>query len=168
MTTTHADETSISADRDVPIVRIRRDFAAPPADVFRAHVDPDLLVRWLGPDDLEMEVDVWDCRQGGEYRYVHRRPGEEHAFHGCFHAVVPDRRIVQTFTWEGQPDGVSLDVLELTPVDGGRTRLEVASLVESFEARDAMLASGMGQGLEQGYRSLDDVLAGGSGRGGTR
>ncbi len=163
-----ASETTVRADAGVPIIRIRRDFAAPPADVFRAHVDPALIVRWLGPDDLEMTVDVWDCRQGGEYRYVHRRPGEEHAFHGCFHAVVPDRRIVQTFTWEGHPDGVSLDTLELTALAGGTTRLEVASLVESFEARDAMLASGMERGIEQGYRSLDDVLAGGPGRGTTR
>ncbi len=42
------DDTRIEADPEVPLIRITRKFAAPPASVFRAHVDPDLIVRWLG------------------------------------------------------------------------------------------------------------------------
>lgn len=158
------DETTIEAPDDVPAVRIQRDFAATPGAVFRAHTDPELLARWLGPRDLEMTVDVWDCRPGGEYRYLHAHEGEEHWFRGCFHDVVPDRRIVQTFTYEPWPESVSLDTLTLEQVAPGRTRLTVVSIVDSFEGRDAMVASGMEHGVRDGYESLDDVLAGGPGR----
>ena len=43
---------------------------------------------------------------------------------------------------------------------GGRTRLSASSLVDSFEGRDAFLASGMEQGVDEGYASLDELLAG--------
>ena len=47
--TTSTHETEIVADPDVPLVRITREFDAPPAKVFRAHTDPELVVQWLGP-----------------------------------------------------------------------------------------------------------------------
>jgi uncharacterized protein YndB with AHSA1/START domain len=158
MTVTAHRETTIEADATVPLVRIVREFDAPPEKVFRAHADPDLLVRWLGPRGLEMEVDHHDCRTGGSYRYLHRRDGEEFGFHGSFHEVRPSELIVQTFTYEGMPDGVALERLVLEDLGGGRTRLVATSLVDSFEARDAMLASGMEVGIREGYERLDELL----------
>jgi uncharacterized protein YndB with AHSA1/START domain len=66
---------------------------------------------------------------------------------------------VQTFTFEGLPDGVSLEWLRLEGLDDGRTRLTATSLVDSFEGRDAMIASGMETGVVQSYERLDAVLA---------
>jgi hypothetical protein len=40
-----------------------------------------------------------------------------------------------------------------------RSRLSVTSLVDSFEARDAMLSSGMDEGVREGYEQLDELLA---------
>src|SRR6185312_5118611 len=91
MTTTR--ETEIVADPKVPLIRITREFDAPVAKLFRAHTDPDLLVQWLGPRDLEMSIDYYDCRRGGSYRYVHRRGDHEFGFHGSIHDVEPARYI---------------------------------------------------------------------------
>jgi uncharacterized protein YndB with AHSA1/START domain len=157
MTTTTG--TRIDLGTDLPTVQITREFDAPRSKVFRAHTDPDLVRQWLGPRGLEMAVDRWDCRTGGEYRYIHSRDGEEFAFHGSFHEVRPDELIVQTFTYEGMPDSVALEKLELTDLGGGRTRLVATSLADSFEARDAMVASGMEHGIVEGYERLDEVLA---------
>ncbi len=157
MTTTTG--TRIELGTDLPTIRITREFDAPLAKVFRAHTDPDLVSQWLGPRGLEMTVDRWDCRTGGEYRYIHSRDGEEFAFHGSFHEVRPDEVIVQTFTFEGFPDGVALEKLVLEDLGGGRTRLTATSLVDSFEGRDAFVASGMETGVVQGYERLDEVLA---------
>lgn len=159
MTITHPD-TTIEVDQDVPLVRIVREFDAPPEKVFRAHTDPELLVRWLGPHSISMVIDHFDCRTGGSYRYLHVRGEEEYGFHGCFHEVRPSKTIVQTFTFEGVPDGVALERLTLEPLPGGRTRLVATSLVDSFEARDAFVASGMEHGVREGYERLDEVLAG--------
>ena len=156
-TTTHPTE--ITVDPDVPLVRITREFDAPKAKVFRAHTDPDLLVQWLGPRGLEMRIDSYDCRTGGSYRYVHRQGDEEYGFRGCFHEVRPDELIVQTFTFEGMPDGVALEKLVLEDLGDGRTRLTSTSLVDSFADRDAFVASGMEVGVREGYERLDEVLA---------
>lgn len=156
-TTTH--ETEITVDPEVPLVRITREFDAPPAKVFRAHTDPDLIVQWLGPRRHAMRIDHFDCRTGGSYRYVHASDGNEYGFHGCFHEVRPSELIVQTFTFEGQPDGVALEKLVLEDLGGGRTRLVVTSLVDSFADRDAFVASGMEGGVREGYERLDELLA---------
>ncbi len=157
--TTSTHETEISADPRVPLVRIVREFDAPPDKVFRAHTDPDLVVQWLGPRSTEMRIDHYDCRTGGSYRYVHLSNGEEYGFHGSFHEVRPSDLIVQTFTFEGEPDGVALERLVLEDLGDGRTRLTGTSLVDSFEARDAFLASGMEEGVREGYERLDELLA---------
>lgn len=160
--TTPAREARIVVHDDVPAVTIIREFDAPAAKVFRAHTDPDLFVQWVGPDTLESsEVDVWDCRTGGEWRYVSRAGGAEHWFRGCFHEVRQDEVIVQTFAYEGFPESVSLERLELTVLDGSRCRLTATSLVDSFEGRDAFVASGMETGVQEGYRKLDTLLADG-------
>jgi uncharacterized protein YndB with AHSA1/START domain len=159
MTTRSAHETEIVADPKVPLVRIVRDFDASPDKVFRAHTDPALLAQWLGPRRHEVRIDHFDCRTGGSYRYLIGGDGFEAGFHGCFHEVRPSRLIVQTFTFEGEPDGVALERLELDDLGDGRTRLTATSLVDSFEARDGFLASGMESGVREGYEALDELLA---------
>jgi uncharacterized protein YndB with AHSA1/START domain len=153
-------ETEIALDPDVPAVRITREFDAPPEKVFRAHVEPDLVARWLGPRGLEMTIEHYDCRTGGSYRYTHTDADGAYRFYGSFHEVRPLERIVQTFTYEGFPDGVSLDTLTLEDLGDGRTRLVTVSLLDSFEGRDAMVASGMEVGIRDGYERLDELLAG--------
>ena len=159
MTTTHPAAT-IEADPTVPAIRITRDFAATPAQLLRAHTDPALFARWVGPDGMTTTVDRWDASTGGAWRYVACRDGVDFGFHGCFHEVRPDR-IVQTFTWEGQPDDVSLQTMVFEDLGDGRTRLRTVSLCDSFEARDGWLRSGMEVGVDQGYASLDRLLADG-------
>ncbi|MFF0717492.1 SRPBCC family protein [Micromonospora sp. NPDC003816] len=150
-------ETRIVADPTVPQVIITREFDAPPDAVFRAHTDPELFARWIGPRDIATVIDTWDCRSGGSYRYVQQAEGFEGGFRGCFHEVRPGELIVQTFTFEGMPDGVALERLSFEDL-GGRTRLTATSLVDSFEDRDAFLASGMEVGVREGYEQLDGLL----------
>jgi uncharacterized protein YndB with AHSA1/START domain len=156
---TTTNDTEISVDPEVPLVRIIREFDAPVAKVFRAHIDPDLVVQWLGPRDLEMRIDHFDCRTGGSYRYLHVRGEDEFGFHGSFHEVRPSELIVQTFTFEGMPDGVALERMVFEDLGGGRTRLTSTSLVDSFADRDAFVASGMEHGVREGYERLDELLA---------
>jgi uncharacterized protein YndB with AHSA1/START domain len=161
MTTTTKHETTIEADPALPTVKIVREFDAPPAKVYRAWTDPELVARWLGPKDTPMRIDQWDARTGGGYRYAAVRDGEVIAsFYGSFHELRQDRRIVQTFTWEGEPDGVSLETVTFTDLGDGRTRVTGLSVVDTIEARDAMVASGMETGIVEGYEQLDALLAG--------
>ena len=157
-TTNHFTEATIEADPSLPIIRITRDFHATPAQLMTAHLDPELFARWVGPDGLSTTIDVWDARDGGEWRYTATTDGVDHSFRGCFHQIT-DTRIVQTITWEGMPDDVSLETLWFEDLGDGTTRLHAQSLVDSFEGRDAWLASGMETGVNQGYAKLDALLA---------
>lgn len=148
----------IEADPTLPIIRIARDFAAAPALIIKAHTDPALFARWVGPEGMETEIIDWDPTNGGRWRYVARQNGEEYFFRGCFHEVS-DSRIVQTFTFEGWPDAVSLETMTFEDLGNGTTRMHAQSLVDSFEGRDQWLASGMEVGVDQGYAKLDALLA---------
>jgi uncharacterized protein YndB with AHSA1/START domain len=160
-TTTTADgTTTIEAPSDLPLIRMTREFAATPAQLFRAHTDADLFVRWTGPDGTEVKIDHWDARSGGSWRYLTVIDGEEYGFRGCFHTLREDR-LVQTFTFEGFPDGVALETMVIEDLGNGRTRMVSESLVDSFETRDAMLSSGMEVGVNDGYARLDTMLAAG-------
>jgi uncharacterized protein YndB with AHSA1/START domain len=159
MTTSSTHQIEITVDPDVPLVRITREFNAPPAKVLRAQTDPALVAQWLGPRRHEMQIDHYDCRTGGSYRYLMMSNGNEFGFHGSFHEVRPTEHIVQTFTFDGVPDGVALERLTFEDLGDGRTRLTSTSLVDSFEERDAFVTTGMEEGVREGHERLDELLA---------
>ena len=153
-------ETEIIADPNLPTVEIIREFDATPDKVFRAWTEPELVARWMGPRSVEMLIDTWDCRTGGEYRYRAVRDGEEIAhFYGSFHVVRPNERLTQTFGFDEMPDAVSLDTMTFEDLGAGRTRVVALSVVYSMEARDGMMSSGMDVGILEGYQKLDELLA---------
>lgn len=156
--TTRYSEAAIEADPKVPAVHITRDFAATPEQLIRAHTDPELFVRWVGPDSTTTRIDKWDARTLGHYRYVSELNGEEYAFRGTF-PEISQHRIVQTFTFEGMPEAIALETMTFEDLGDGHTRLHAFSLCDSFEGRDGMLASGMEVGIHDGYAKLDRLLA---------
>jgi uncharacterized protein YndB with AHSA1/START domain len=156
-TTTSDGTTTIEAPSDLPVIRMAREFAASPAQLFRAHTDPELFVRWIGGEGSTLTLHHWDARTAGSWRYVSVFDGEEYGFHGCVHTVREDR-IVWTFTFEGIPDGVCLETFTFEDLGGGRTLLRSDSTYESFEARDGMLST-MESGVTEAYAQLDRLLA---------
>jgi uncharacterized protein YndB with AHSA1/START domain len=152
-------ETTIEADPKVPTITMTREFDAPPERVFQAWVDPELFVQWIGPRSIDTRIDHWDARTGGSWRYTSEREDLKESFFGSFHEVRSPERLVQTFTWGGAPDSVSLETLTFEALEGGRTRIVGVSVVESIELRDMILSSGMEVGVNEGYEKLDELLA---------
>jgi len=154
-------ETTIEAVPDLPVIRITREFDAPAEQVFRAHTERDLFAQWIGPRSIETTITAWEATTGGRWAYRNSREedGLDTGFFGSFHEVRPNERIVQTFTWEGAPDGVSLETMTFEDLPGGRCRIVGTSVVESLEIRDLILSSGMEVGVNEGYEKLDMILA---------
>jgi len=152
------NELTIDAPAGVPQITMRREVHAPRELVFRAFTEPDLLKQWLGPRRLTMEIDRFEARDGGRWRYLHRdEDGTEYGFHGVFHGDPTPDQMVQTFEFEGAPGHVSLDTARLEERDG-RTIIHMNSVFQSVEARDAMVASGMADGVREGFEQLDELL----------
>lgn len=136
----------------------RREFDAPAALVQRAHTDPALFRRWMGPRGTEVQLDRFDATTGGAFRYVVRAAsGQTWPFRGSYH-LVEDGLIVHTWEYEDEP-GVTLETLEFTDLPGGRSALTVTSTFRSQQACDALLASGMDAGMDEDFERLDAVLA---------
>ena len=149
----------ISTPSDLEVV-ITRAFDGPRDLVFDCHTKPELVRRWLlGPPGWTMPVCEIDLRVGGTYRYVWRGPaGEEMGMGGVFEEVARPERFAsrERFDqdWTG---GETLATTEFTEA-GNRTICTVTVKYSSKEARERALASGMTEGMEAGYRRLDELL----------
>ena len=150
--------TQITAEPGKHGVQTTREFGAPRELLFRAFTEPDLLVQWLGPRKYMMEIDRYEVRAGGRWRYIHRDDnGNEFGFHGVFHGTPSPERVVQTFEFEGYPGHVSLDTATFEENDG-KTLLRINSVFQSVEDRDGMIESGMEEGMNEGFDRLDELL----------
>jgi uncharacterized protein YndB with AHSA1/START domain len=143
-------------------IELRRSFAAPRGDVFDAHVRPDLVKRWMiGMEGMSMPVCEMDAREGGSLRFVWRTPdGNDMGVSGRFQAVDRPARLVHTelfdMDWTG---GETLVTTSFEGVDSGCT-MTMTIRYATKEARDAVLATGMVQGITACYDRLDTMLAG--------
>lgn len=153
-------KTTITAEPGKQELFITREFDAPRELVYKAHTDPDLYTRWLGPHGYEMTLVTFEPVSGGRYRYIHKdQNGNEYGFHGVFHEISEDL-MIQTFEFEGLPERghVVLDTMKLEELPGNRTRLTIQSVYQSLEDRDGMVQSGMERGVNEGYDRLDEIL----------
>ena len=151
-------EITTPSDREIAMTRV---FDAPRDLVFDAWTKPELLTRWLGIHDRwTFAVCEVDLRVGGKYRFVWRGPdGNEMGMGGVYTEIVRPERLVSTEKFdESWYPGEAVDTLVLTEKDG-RTTSTLTMRLESKEARDGVLRSGMETGLESGYARLDELLA---------
>ena len=121
----------IAPDRPAVAVRIERTLHAPPERVFHAFLDPELIRRWIAPDDLSVEQVTVDPRVGGRIEVLHSRGGESTGkFVGVFLRIDPPRELVYRWAFVGtEPEnGEYFDTLvtvRLRPLGGDRTRVSV-------------------------------------------
>ncbi|HEY7270678.1 MAG TPA: SRPBCC family protein [Dehalococcoidia bacterium] len=152
-------KTTIVSPPGLPFVEIIREFDAPRELVYRAQMDPELLVQWLGPRRYAMRVEVMEARDGGRYRYLHYdAEGNEFWFRGVHHGTPSPDGITRTFEFEGVPGHVSLETLTLEE-HGGKTVFHARAAFQSVEDRDAMVDSGMAEGVDEGMERLHELLA---------
>lgn len=155
--------TRITAEKGKQEFFIEREFDAPRELVFSAFNEANLLLQWLGPDDMKMKVEKLDNKSGGSYRFLHSHcnGGPEFGFNGVIHEVKEPERIIRTFEFEGllERGHVSLEFLTLIALPNNRCKLHIQSVFKSVEDRDGMLQSGMEGGMNEGFRKLDLLLA---------
>ncbi len=155
-----ANKTEITAEPGRQELFITREFDAPRELVFKAHTDPEIYVKWVGPREMTMTIDKWEAHDGGSYQFTHARDGHTYRFLGVYHEIVAPERIIGTFEFDGLPERghVILGTTKFEELPGGRTRLVHQSVFQSVQDRDGMIASGMERGVSDGYEKLDDLL----------
>jgi len=155
------NKTEIIAESGKQELFIEREFNAPRELVFKAFTDADLYKQWIGPRELITNIETFESKNGGSWRYIQKDPeGNEFAFHGVNHEVLAPERIIGTFEFEGLPETghVILETARFEELPGDRTKLTSQSVFQSVEDRDGMLQSGMEEGVNDSYSRLDELL----------
>jgi uncharacterized protein YndB with AHSA1/START domain len=159
MARTSSGTATVSLPTDEQIL-ITREFDAPRELVFKAYTTPELVRRWWHANRGEVTVVEIDLRVGGRWRYAMTTPdGQEVGFHGEYREILPNERIVSTEVYEmpGVPDPErTLNTATFTEADG-RTTLTILVEAPSKEVRDAIIESGMEEGLQDALDLLEQV-----------
>ena len=162
MAVTSSGTATVTLPTDEQIL-ITREFDAPKHLVWQAFTTPELVKRWWHAKRGEVTVAEIDLRVGGKWRYAMVTPdGFEVGFHGEYLEVVPGERLVSTETYEGVPEDVSEE--DATTIntasfeeENGRTTLTILVQARTKESRDAIVASGMEDGLQDALDLLEEL-----------
>jgi uncharacterized protein YndB with AHSA1/START domain len=162
MTVASSRSATVTLPTDEQIL-VTREFAAPKHLVYKAWTTPELVKRWWNARRGEVTVAEIDLRVGGKWRYVMIADnGFEVGFHGEYLEVVPNERIVSTEVYEGLPeevseeDGATVNTATFAEANG-RTTLTILIQATSKASRDAIIASGMENGLQDALDLLEGV-----------
>lgn len=145
--------------------RVTREVRGDLHQVWRAYHDPALLRRWfLGPDGWTMPICEVATEVGGAYRYewANGAGDERFGFTGEVLVSEPPRRSVKTQRLIGAEGATTTVELLLTPLPGGRTRVETTITYPSTERRELLLSSGAVEGMEASFARLEAVIAAGA------
>lgn len=153
-------ETKITVEKDKQEILIEREFDAPQELVFKVCTDPTYIPLWWGPREYSTEIEKADIRSGGEWRFIHKANGMDFGFHGVYHEVLPPKRVINTFEWEGLPESghVILETTRFEKISEDKTKLVIQQVFQSVADRDGMVASGQKKGMEQSHQRLDELL----------
>ena len=111
---------------------------------------------------METRIVDWDARTGGSYRYVATATARSTASAAASTRCGPTSGSSRPSPSRACPTPSRWRRSRFEDLGDGRTRLHAQSLVDSFEGRDAWLASGMEGGVNEGYAKLDELLADGA------
>lgn len=149
---------------DETTVRVARVISGSVEAVWSAHVDPELVSQWmLGPDGWSMPTCETATEVGAKHRYVWRNDTDGTSFTstGEVLEIKAPHRVVFTEEMQGDflPDDApgTLNELTLTPVEEG-TLLTLVIAYPDAETRDAVLGTGMVEGMENSYERMEQTV----------
>lgn len=86
-------------------IRLNKLVQASPQKVYETWLNAELYPKWFAPDPQAQCTEVQiDARVGGKFRIVIGTPGGDHIGLGEYLELVPGKRIVCTWSWEGESD----------------------------------------------------------------
>jgi uncharacterized protein YndB with AHSA1/START domain len=139
---------------------VRRFLNATPQAVFDAHTDPEIIAKWMiGSPDWTMPVCHSDARPGGLIRYEWHHPTKPGFYlTGTFIEVTRPHRILHVermFLPDQTPDNQIETTF--TPQNNG-TLMTMRMSLPDAATRNAMMASGMADGMSMCYDLLETLV----------
>ena len=157
---TSSKAASVTLPTDDQIL-IEREFDAPRELVYRAFTTPELVKQWWSAKRGEMTVAEIDLRVGGKWRYAMTADdGGEFAFHGEYREIVPNEKVISTELYEMEgltEDDATVNTATFEDAGEGRTALTILVQAPNQQIRDAIIDSGMEDGLQDALDLLEEA-----------
>ena len=159
MSASISDDLKYETPADRPILIMTRTFNAPRTLVWKAMSEPEHVIRWFGPHSHVNKVLGFDFKVGGKWRFETTTPdGRVIVFFGEFREILPPKKLTQTFSFDGLPEGAHSVETVVLEDHGDKTVYRATSTLPDIASRDAMMASGMDVGVREGFERLDAML----------
>ncbi len=149
---------TLKTEGDTHVVITRR-FAASPEAVYRAHMEPELIKKWmLGPEGWSMPVCINEAKPGGKIRYEWKS-SDGRGFHltGEFIKLEPPHRIVHVERMHLPNPTPDNHIVTTFEKEGSGTLMTMRMTLPNAAAREAMLKTGMEGGMEKSYERLETL-----------
>jgi uncharacterized protein YndB with AHSA1/START domain len=149
--------------KDEPSMICTRSFDAPVSLVWKVFTTPEHVARWWGPQSFApvKKIDKLELKTGGKWRYVceHLSTKGEIIFYGTYVDVEPEKRLANSFGVEGQFEAdENFPEIHTFEERDGRTYYKSVSTMPNFEARDAVVATGMEKGGRESMEQLGKLV----------
>jgi uncharacterized protein YndB with AHSA1/START domain len=142
-----AAKTNLEIDRAAHMIRLKRVFDAPKAEIFESWTQPAHVTCWWDPAGEPLTACEIDLRPGGAFKFV-TKGQPDMAFAGTYSEIAPPDRLV----FEAM-DALGRVVLREV---AGRTHMTVEIECRSAEHLDQYLKMGVDVGTSQ---TLDNLVA---------
>lgn len=139
-----------------PFLFLTRTYPVAPEKVWRAWTEPEAIKRWWGPGANDpVALAELDVRAGGRFRIVFGgAQGTDHEVQGVYREVVPNRKLVFTWTWpRSTPERESIVTITFRAVQGG-TEL----LFRHDQFIDETVRDGHKQGWSEAFVKLERLM----------
>jgi len=135
-------------DRETDII-LRRDFSHPPARVWRALTEPQLIRKWMASENDLKRCEV-DLRPGGSFFYE----WESFYFTGPILELDAPHHMVHVEYFNGDTNSGATFITDLV-ARGSGTRMTQIMRYANADGRAAAIEIGMTDGLDEVYARLE-------------
>jgi uncharacterized protein YndB with AHSA1/START domain len=147
-------------------IHISREFNAPIEKVWKAHTNPDLLDKWVGPKPWTAVTKTWDFTIGGIWLYAMVSPeGQKQWVYAEFTAIENGSAFSSTGMFcdgDGNPvlsGAKSYRDTKFSSIDGNRTKVDMVITFEEEATIKMFVEMGFKEGTTMSLNQLDELLA---------
>lgn len=155
-------KTKVHAEDGTQDLTITREFDLPVELLFKAHVDPEIIVQWKVMPNATANILEYGGKKHTGYRMqqIDAQGKVLSTVHGVIHEFIPNQKIIRTFEVENAPIGVQLEIYDFESLTDNTSKLTMHVIYESGAIRDQVMkipgASGYTMGMA--HDKMEEIM----------
>jgi uncharacterized protein YndB with AHSA1/START domain len=153
-------KTKVNAEDGTQELVITREFDLPVELLFKAHVDPEIIVQWkIFPNTTAKILELGAKKHGGYRMETTDAQGKiVSSVHGVIHEFIPNQKIIRTFEVENANMGVQLELYDFESLTNTTSKLNMRVIYESVALRDQVLKMAS-QAICMAHDRMEEIMS---------